>query len=100
MTRQLARPTGQLERAKLGVPYQALINLYLRECVVERKRPSLARVANGQDLIERAVGGQGAQGSDSATRWVVHQVQNLMHYHRCTRGDARVTGNPSRSSCR
>jgi len=24
-----------------GIPYQTLINLYLRECVVRKKRPSL-----------------------------------------------------------
>ncbi len=31
----------------LGMPYQTLINLYLRECVMERKRPSLDWVAEG-----------------------------------------------------
>ena len=32
---------------EIGIPYQTLINLYLRECVVEGKRPSLAWAANG-----------------------------------------------------
>ncbi len=32
---------------EIGVPYQTLINLYLRECVVEGKRPSLAWTPNG-----------------------------------------------------
>jgi len=27
--------------AETGIPYQALINLYLRECVFHRKRPNL-----------------------------------------------------------
>lgn len=31
---------------EIGIPYQTLINLYLRECVVEGKRPSLAWAAN------------------------------------------------------
>ena len=26
---------------KLGIPYQNLVNLYLRECAAERKKPSL-----------------------------------------------------------
>ncbi len=32
---------------EVGIPYQTLINLYLRECVVKGKRPSLAWAANG-----------------------------------------------------
>jgi len=32
---------------EVGVPYQTLINLYLRECVVNEKRPSLAWVGSG-----------------------------------------------------
>lgn len=27
--------------SETGIPYQALINLYLRECVFRRKRPNL-----------------------------------------------------------
>ena len=33
---------------EIGIPYQTLINLYLRECVVKGKRPSLAWAVNGQ----------------------------------------------------
>jgi len=32
---------------EIGIPYQTLINLYLRECVVKGKRPSLAWAVNG-----------------------------------------------------
>ena len=32
---------------EIGIPYQTLINLYLRECVVEGKQPSLAWTASG-----------------------------------------------------
>lgn len=31
---------------EIGIPYQTLINLYLRECFVKGKRPSLAWTAS------------------------------------------------------
>ena len=30
---------------EMGIPYQTLINLYLRECAVARKRPMIAWAA-------------------------------------------------------
>jgi uncharacterized protein (DUF4415 family) len=30
-----------------GIPYQTLINLYLRECAAKRKRPSMSWKATG-----------------------------------------------------
>jgi len=44
ITLRLEAPTIAYFRrlsADLGVPYQTLINLYLRDCASKRKRPSL-----------------------------------------------------------
>lgn len=37
--------------AELGIPYQNLINLYLRDCASESRRPALSWQGSGRRLI-------------------------------------------------
>lgn len=39
--------------AELGIPYQNLINLYLRDCAIEKRRPAIQWL---RDPPKRAVG--------------------------------------------
>jgi uncharacterized protein (DUF4415 family) len=48
VTIRLDRPSIEYFRdlaARTGLPYQSLINLYLRDCVEHRRRPSLRWVS-------------------------------------------------------
>jgi len=44
--------------AKTGLPYQHLINLYLRDCALRQKEPSLHWSAGGRRASRRSAGPQ------------------------------------------